>query len=99
MPLEGHADRLATPLSSRERRALLGLAGVLAALVIAFALYSVVNHSSSPEAGCIDVVVPASVGGASIHRCGEAARRLCATQSGISDEIAQACKREGYPTR
>jgi hypothetical protein len=97
MPLEGHWDRLGTPLSGRERRLLAILAGVAAAVVIGVGVYAATDGSHH-RAGCIDVTVPASVGGATIHRCGADAARFCRAQGASNEAIAQACRREGLAT-
>ncbi|HUK44761.1 MAG TPA: hypothetical protein VLV28_05665 [Gaiellaceae bacterium] len=97
MPLEGHWDRLATPLSGRERRLLVILAAVVVAVAIAVGVYAATDRARH-QAGCIDVTVPASVGGATIHRCGKDAVTFCRTQGSSDAAISRACKREGLAT-
>jgi hypothetical protein len=97
MPLEGHWNRLATPLSGRERRLLVAVAAVVVAVAIGVGVYAATDGAHH-QAGCIDVTVPASVGGATIHRCGTDAVRFCRMQGSSDAAIARACKREGLAT-
>ena len=97
MPLEGHAERLATPLSGRERGLLAALGTAAALAAVGVGIYAATDGSAR-RAGCIDVTVPASVGGATIHRCGKDAARFCRTQGLTDDAIAAACRRESLVT-
>ena len=97
MPLEGHWNRLATPLSGRERRLLVILAAAVVATAIGVGVYAATGGAHH-QAGCIDVTVPASMGGATIHRCGKDAVTFCRAQGSSDAAIAQACEREGLAT-
>jgi hypothetical protein len=98
MPVEGHWERIGTPFSRRERRVLGILAGVAGAAAIGIGVYAVVGDSSGHKAGCLDVTVPASVGGATIHRCGTDAVTFCRNQAAAHDAIAEACRKQGFAT-
>ena len=98
MPVEGHWERIGTPFSRREKRLLGILAGVTAAAAVGIGVYWVVGDSSGHQAGCVDVTVPASVGGATIHRCGKDAVTFCRTQATVHDAIAEACRKQGFAT-
>jgi len=97
MPVEGNWTRVRTPLSRRDRRFLLafaGLAGVLAAAGLAYAL---LTRSPAPSnAGCIVVTVPGTMGGTTLRNCGAAAHTFCRTQAPLSEQIAAECRRQGF---
>jgi hypothetical protein len=103
MPLEGHWERQNTPLRGVGRRELKVLAAAVAVLAAAAALVLVLalrHHQSPARAGCVDITVPSTTGGASAHACGRAAQRLCHTTLARdpSDASAQAaCRRAGLP--
>jgi hypothetical protein len=96
MPLEGHAERLQTPVGSRDRR----FVGMLALLGVVGAGLGVYASSGGPEppagGGCVVVTVPSTMGGAQLRNCGAAAERFCRTEAEASRDIAAACRREGF---
>jgi hypothetical protein len=101
--LANHSQRLATPLSTRERRTM-RLVGV-ALLVAAIAVGTwIATHNDGPVSrkGCINVAVAGSLGGVLLHRCGAQARSLCAGERSHPDVIASvvlpACRRAGIAT-
>jgi hypothetical protein len=99
MPVEGHWDRLGTPLSRREKRLLIAVGCLLIAIVAAIAIYSLADRSSSkPQAGCVTATFGASLGGATVQKCGAAAREFCRSQSLHSAQVADACRQQGIPT-
>jgi hypothetical protein len=96
MPLEGHAERLQTPLGSRDRRLIGGLA-VLAVLGAGVGAYASSGRPAAPAGGgCVVVTVPSTMGGARLRNCGLEGARFCRSESGASRDIALACRREGY---
>jgi hypothetical protein len=91
MPLEGHWARQHAPLGRRERRLLATVAALAAVgLVLVLALHG--SARSAP--GCIDATVASTTGGASIHACGERARRLCASP-GLPAPVRARCREAG----
>jgi hypothetical protein len=106
MPLEGHWDRLNTPLretTSRERRIL----RVVVALVAAAALASVIvavatsgSGGSATAARCVDLDVPSTMGGSTIHACGADAVAFCRSPLANKPPLAEAaqarCREAGY---
>ena len=75
----GHAQRLAQPLTRRQRRLLALVVTVLAGAVLWAVLRS---GPATPSArGCVNLVVASSTGGGVVHDCGAAARALCRSQA------------------
>ena len=77
-------------LSSRQKR-VFAVVGVLVVLVIAglgaWAALASDSYSSSGH-GCVNVTVPSSTGGATLHYCGAAARSFCQTSFRSQDQIS-----------
>ncbi len=77
-------------LSSRQKR-VFAVVGVLVVAVIAglaaWAALASDRYSSSGH-GCVNVTVPSSTGGATLHYCGDAARSFCQTSFRSRDEIS-----------
>jgi hypothetical protein len=77
-------------LSARHKR-VFAIIGVLAVLVIAgvsaWAALSPDRYSSSGH-GCVNVTVPSSTGGATLHYCGAQARSFCRASFRSSDQIS-----------
>jgi hypothetical protein len=103
MPLEGHWERQQTPLRAlgrREMRALKAFAAMLAVAVVAVIAISTLDSSNTAKAGCIDVAVPSTTGGANARACGPDAARYCREQqNGTSRDALNtqaACKRAGF---
>lgn len=108
MPLEGHHQRVNTPLrkvSPRERAVLwIGIAITLVAIV---ALLFLPRHNDKPlldehggsRAGCIEVAVAGRVGAEPIVGCGHTAQMLCKRASGFDgprpETILAACREAG----
>ncbi len=95
--------RLSEPLkwTPAGRLSVIAVAIVLAVCVIGAGVYGVVNgFSRASTPGCIDVIVPSTLGGADVHACGAKAKTLCATPShaGLAgnDSLRGQCRREGY---
>jgi hypothetical protein len=102
MPLQGHWERQNTPLRVGERRTVAIVAGVLA-VAVAVVLYLSVVKTDNARAGCVFITVPSTMGAGNMHACGDAARRLCASQvaGNPSDPFARAahksCREAGLP--
>ena len=104
MPLEGHWERVNTPLretTPRERLlvrvlvAALGLAAITAIIVVI-----VTSGGSGTAAGCVKVDVPSTMGGSAINACGEDAKTFCrgplAHSSALRGRALPACRDAGY---
>jgi hypothetical protein len=104
VPLEGHWERLNTPLretTPRERWlvrvlvASLGLAAVTAIVVVI-----VTSGGSDTAPGCVKVDVPSTMGGSTINACGQDARTFCrgplAHSSALRGTALPACRDAGY---
>jgi hypothetical protein len=87
MVLVGHAQRLATPLTGRQR----WLVGVVVAAIVAVSLWAALRAPGAPTSsgGCVRLVVASSTGGNELSRCGAAARAWCATEYARTDELAK----------
>ena len=103
MPLERHWERQHTPirgLGRRQARILAAVAGVLAAAAVAVLIAALAGTATKRQPGCVNVTVPSSTGGATLHACGGKAAALCRSQAGHTDAAARAaaaeCRRAGY---
>jgi hypothetical protein len=88
MPLEGHWQRVNTPLRTlthRERRVVYAAVVLITAALIAVVLLVASASSAPPRPGCIDAIVPGAMGGQPIDACGAGARRICRQRLGLSD--------------
>jgi hypothetical protein len=80
VPLQGHWQRVNTPLrktTSRERRILLVVAAVLAVTVIAGTIVAIGSSSKGTPAGCIHLEVGSTMGGSRTQLCGRTAQSFC----------------------
>jgi hypothetical protein len=101
MPLEGHFDRVNTPLrqlTKRERNVVIsGLVVTLAALA-ALLLATSGASQPPPASGCIRVSVAGRTGAELIQACGAEARELCARSAGVDEPqfraIAAGCSEQ-----
>ena len=73
--------------------ALLGAALAVGAVAVALVL-ALHGSSSKPAAGCVDVTIASTTGGARIHACGGRARRLCSAP-GTPAVVRERCRRAG----
>jgi hypothetical protein len=92
MPLEGHFERVNTPLrrlTRRERNVViagtLATVGVLLALVLATAG----DSRPAPAAGCVSAVVAGRVGGEPVNGCGADAKAICARSASYDNPRAR----------
>jgi len=90
-------------LSSREGWILAGVGSLVLVLLVAVVI-SVGTATHKSSAGCVDVALPYSTGGADIYRCGSAARAMCAQvghpsgYTGTSGRaVAAECRKAGIP--
>jgi hypothetical protein len=100
MPLEGHWERQQTPLRTMERRVLAGVAGAIAIAIAVVIIVAITGGASAAKAGCIEVTVPSTTGGASARACGKDAARYCDEQASVTGRDAratqEACRHAGF---
>jgi hypothetical protein len=71
----------------------------LVAVVSAVSILAWLHTRATGDGGggpCVSVVIPSTMGGATIKRCGAAAQRFC-RENTRDAQIASACRREGFP--
>jgi hypothetical protein len=95
MPVERQAERVSTPLRSTDRRFLgaLGLVAVIA--VIGGIVWSAARGGDPSGARCFTATFAASVGGATVHYCGDEAAHYCLVNAS-APEVAAACRKAGF---
>jgi hypothetical protein len=97
MPLEGHWKRINTPLRKTTRREgrLVAVFAALFAVALAVVLVLALRSGSTGGSACIDFTGTHAVGGATIHACGEDAKRWCeSTAADRPDELGRGLRRE-----
>jgi hypothetical protein len=104
VPLEGHWERVNTPLRKttlRERRLLVGFGALLAFGVIAATIVAIATNGPETGKGCIRVDLPSTMGGSTPELCGSAARSFCAGpashQAPLSSTALPKCREAGIP--
>jgi hypothetical protein len=91
VPLEGHWQRQHASRASdstRERRVMRVIAGLLCGCVIAVAIAVLTSASGAGAPGCIDVPFASTTGAAVMHACGDEAARLCRSKATIARDPA-----------
>jgi hypothetical protein len=89
MPLEGHYQKVNTPLrrlTPRERNVVIAGLAVTVIAMLGLLLATAGDSQPAPEAGCIRVAVAGRVGGELIHPCGAEARAVCARATSFDTE-------------
>jgi hypothetical protein len=97
MPMQGHWERLQTPLRKTSRREgrLIAVVGGLVAVGLAVFLYvAIQGGSSAPDQGCVEVTAAHSTGGATLRACGEKAERWCRSSANTPEPLARQLRRE-----
>jgi hypothetical protein len=95
MPVERQAERLSTPLRRTDRRFLIVLGIVAAIAVVGGLAWSMARGGDASGARCFTATFAASVGGATVHYCGDAAAHYCHVNAS-APEVAAACRRAGF---
>ena len=95
MPVERQAERLSTPLRHGDRRFLAVLALVAAIAVVSGIVWSVARGGDPSGARCFTATFAASVGGATVHRCGDEAKHYCRVNAS-APAVAKACRNAGF---
>ncbi len=103
MPLEGHWQRVNTPLretTGRERRIVAVAAGLLVMAGIAAAIVAIGSSNPSTPAGCIRIEVPSTMGASASTLCGDRAASFCRSPAAHSPPLNQTalpkCRDAGY---
>ncbi|HEY5051850.1 MAG TPA: hypothetical protein VII45_00400 [Solirubrobacterales bacterium] len=88
MPLEGHFNRVNTPLrqlTKRERNVVIAAVAVTFIALAVLLLATAGDTRPPPAPGCISVSVAGRTGAELVHGCGMEARELCARVAGIDN--------------
>ena len=77
-------------LSPRQKRVLAIVGALVVLAVIGSSLWAAFGSDkySGSGHGCVNVTVPSSTGGATLHYCGAAARSFCQTSFRKQDQIS-----------
>src|SRR4029079_7873615 len=102
MPLEGHWQRVNTPLrrlSGRERNIAIAAVAVTLAACVAIILATVGHTRPEPGPGCIRALIPHVMGAETLDACGTRAERICQARATDADPgaraVQEACRRAG----
>ena len=95
MPVERQAERLSTPLRPTDRRFLVLLGLVAAIAIVGGIVWSATRGGDPSGARCFTATFAASVGGATVHYCGDAAEHYCRVNA-TAPEVASACRKAGF---
>jgi hypothetical protein len=95
MPVEGQAERLSTPLRRTDRRFLAVLGAVAILAVVGGIVWAIARGGDPSGARCFTATFAASVGGATVHYCGDQAAHYCLVNAS-APEVAAACRRAGF---
>jgi len=90
------SERRTIPLTPRDMK-VLAVVGVVATLGLGGGIFAAVDRGGSSARGrCVTVVIPTTVGGSTIRKCGASAARFCRAEAPGHPRIGEACRREGY---
>jgi hypothetical protein len=102
VPLEGHWQRVNSPLRTltrRERRVVGAALALAVAILVAVIVLAAGADPAPPRAGCIAATVPAAMGASSVDACGARAERICRRHAAATDPgslaIERDCRRAG----
>jgi hypothetical protein len=100
MPLEGHYERVNTPLrrlTRRERNVAIGAIVIAVVAILAVVLATAGNSAPKAGAGCIYAIIPGVMGAEPVDACGTQAEFVCARHAAGtapgSETIREACRR------
>jgi len=92
MPLEGHFQRVNTPLrklTARERNVVIAGTLITVGVILALILATAGDSRPAPAAGCVSAVVAGRVGGEPVNGCGEQAKAICARSANYDNPRAR----------
>lgn len=102
MPLEGHFQRVNTPLrklTGRETKVLVAGTLVTVVAILALILATASDSRPAPLPGCVSTVVAGRVGGEPVNGCGAKAKAICARSANFDDprarKIGEVCDEAG----
>lgn len=102
MPLEGHFERVNTPLrklNGRETKVLVAGTVVTVVALLALILATAGDSRPGPAPGCVSAVVAGRVGGEPVNGCGAEAQAICARSAKFDNPrartIGEACREAG----
>ena len=81
----------ATGALTRKQKRIFAIAGVVVVLVLGgLGVWGALAHDTYGASGhgCVNLTLPSSTGGATLHYCGSEARSFCATSFKSSDQIS-----------
>ena len=90
---------------------MIGLGGLLAAVLITVTLVSLTSSDAKSGHGCLNFTYAMVMGGEQLHACGERARKLCADPpsfggarfgglaNGLKAKLEGQCRQAGLPYR
>jgi hypothetical protein len=89
--MEGRSQRIAGPLSRRQKRLMILVGAVLAVVLGGVSAWAATGPGSYDRSrnGCVTVNVASSMGGSVTHRCGAAARDMCRTAFARDDKVSR----------
>jgi hypothetical protein len=108
----GHYKQVHEPRHRGVReRWVLGVGGVLVALLVGVTLFSLTSHAAKSGGGCLNFEYTMVMGAENVHECGVPARKLCASPqraanaqgniAGLEDDLIaklpQNCRQAGLP--
>jgi len=106
----GHYQEVSTPRHrSRRERWVIGLGGLLAAILIAVTVVSLTSSDPKSGHGCLNFSYAMVMGGERLHACGGDAKKLCAAPpsfggarfGGLANDLKarlkNACQDAGLP--
>jgi hypothetical protein len=103
VPLQGHWQRVNTPLrktTGRERLLVRAVAVVVGIAVVATIVVAIATNGSGTSPGCVQIDVPSTMGGSTIHVCDEKAAAFCrsslAHQPPLNGTALPKCRAAGY---
>jgi hypothetical protein len=100
VPLQGHWQRVNTPLretTTRERRIVLVVAALVGIAVIASIIVAIGSSSPSTPSSCIRLEVGSTMGGGTTTLCGGAAAKFCRGPAAHGEQGYLAkCREAGY---
>jgi hypothetical protein len=92
MPLEGHFERVNTPLrklTPRERNVVIAGTLITVGVILALILATASDSRPAPAAGCVSAVVAGRVGGEPVNGCGADAKAICARSANYDNPRAR----------
>jgi hypothetical protein len=102
MPLQGHWERVNTPLrklTRRERNVAIGAVALSLIAILAVVLATAGNSEPKAGPGCVYAIIPGVMGAEPVDACGVQAEIVCAKhESGSqpgSQTIREACRKAG----